>query len=122
MATQLNDSFERYLIALKNTATNEQTEMTSRAALEALLNAAARQFADGKVVVTHEPRRAQDKGAPDFKITARGSILGYVENKAIGENLAKVAKSDQIKKYLTLSPNLLLTDYLHWMWITPHGV
>jgi uncharacterized protein (DUF433 family) len=122
MATQLNDSFDRYLLALKNTAPDEQTEMTSRAALEALLNDAAEAFADGKVVVTHEPRRAQDKGAPDFKITARGSILGYVENKAMGENLAKVAKSDQIKKYLTLSPNLLLTDYLHWMWITPHRV
>jgi uncharacterized protein (DUF433 family) len=122
MATQLNDSFERYLLALRNTAANDQTEMTSRSALEALLNEAAREFAQGKVVVTHEPRRAQDKGAPDFKITSRGSILGYVENKAMGENLARVAMSDQIKKYLTLSPNLLLTDYLHWMWITPQGV
>lgn len=122
MATQLNDSFERYLLRLKNTAADEQTEMTSRSALEALLNEAARAFAPANIVVTHEPRRAQDKGAPDFKISSRGSILGYVETKAIGENLAKIAKSDQIKKYLTLSPNLLLTDYLHWMWITPHGV
>lgn len=122
MAKTLTDAFERYLLALRNTAADEQTEMTSRAALEALLNAAAAAYAPTGTVVTHEPLRAQGKGAPDFKIASRGMILGYVENKAMGENLAKVAKSDQIRKYLTLSPNILLTDYLHWMWITPDGV
>ena len=122
MAISLADAFERYLLALKNTPADEQTEMTSRGALEVLLNDAVRQFASTGVSVTHEPRRAQEKGAPDFKIAANGMTLGYVENKAIGENLSKVAKSDQIKKYLTLSPNILLTDYLTWLWITPDGI
>src|SRR5215471_11267779 len=31
-------------------------------------------------------RPHKKKGAPDFKVTNRGLILGYVENKAIGEN------------------------------------
>src|SRR5690242_899006 len=48
-------------------------------------------------------------------------ILGYVENKAIGENLSKVLKSDQIAKYKTLSQNLILTDYLEFIWITKDG-
>ncbi len=121
MANTLQAAFERYLLDLRNTPVDEQTEMTSRASLERLLNEAARAFAPSGVTVTHEPRRAQDRGAPDFKISANGMTLGYVENKALGENLAKVAKSDQIKKYLELSPNILLTDYLDWWWITADG-
>jgi hypothetical protein len=32
------------------------------------------------------------KGAPDFKVTRGAHILGYVENKAIGENLDTVLR------------------------------
>ena len=49
---------------------------------------------ESAIDVQHEPKRVADKGAPDFKITKSGLILGYVENKAIGENLDKVLKSD----------------------------
>lgn len=63
-----------------------------------------------------------DKGAPDFKIIKGGLILGYVENKAIGENLDKVLKSDQIKRYKTLSVNIIVTDYLHFIWINKDGI
>jgi hypothetical protein len=48
-------------------------------------------------------------------------ILGYVENKAMGENLAKVLKSDQIAKYKILSDNIVLTDYLQFIWINKYG-
>ncbi|MGH6936408.1 MAG: N-6 DNA methylase, partial [Methylocella sp.] len=44
-------------------------------------------------------------------------ILGYVENKTIGENLDQVLKSDQIARYKQLSNNILLTDYLRFIWI-----
>ena len=87
--------------------------MTGRSALEALLNA----FKPAKATVTHEPKRAQAKGAPDFKISQAGQVLGYVENKAVGENLDAVLKSDQIKKYQTLSGNIIVTDYLRWVWL-----
>ena len=72
--------------------------------------------------VQHEPKHVAEKGAPDFKVSRRGMILGYVENKAIGENLDKVLKSDQIKRYRTLSDNILLTDYSHWVWINGNDV
>lgn len=121
MPAQLTAAFDQYLLALRHTPVDQQTEMTSRAALEALLKHAVAAFAGPGVTVTHEPLRAQGRGAPDFKIAANGMTLGYLENKAIGENLAKVAKSDQIRKYLELSPNILLTDYLDWWWITPEG-
>ncbi len=113
--------FDRYLLALRKTKIEEKTEHTDRGALQALLQA----FADengNATMVQHEPKRVTDKGAPDFKITSRALILGYVENKAIGEHLDKVLKSDQISRYKTLSQNIILTDYLHFIWISKGGV
>jgi hypothetical protein len=40
-----------------------------------------------------------------------------LENKKIGEDLDDVLKSDQIRKYKTLTDNLILTDYIRWIWI-----
>jgi hypothetical protein len=45
-----------------------------------------------------------------------------VENKQIGENLDKVLRSDQIKRYRELSDNIILTDYLHFIWIGKNGI
>jgi hypothetical protein len=70
----MNQIFEAYLLKLRNTAVKEQTEHTSRAALEGLLQ----EFAGkGKgIKIQHEPRRVADKGAPDYRITVKGMILG----------------------------------------------
>ena len=113
--------FERYLQALRKTAIDDKTEHTDRAALQSLLQALADE-GDSGVSVQHEPKRVADKGAPDFKVTKGGLILGYVENKGIGENLDRVLKSDQIAKYKSLNPNIVLTDYLHFIWINKDGV
>ncbi len=113
--------FDRYLLALRKTPVDDKTEHTDRAALESLLQAVADANALG-VGVHHEPKRVADKGAPDFKVTKGGLILGYVENKAIGENLDKVLKSDQIARYKSLSQNIILTDYLHFAWINKDGI
>ena len=114
-------AFDRYLLALCETSIDEKTEQTDRGALQTLLQALADEGAKG-INVQHEPKRVAAKGAPDFKINKRGLILGYVENKAIGENLDKVLKSDQIKRYKTLSQNIILTDYLHFIWINKDGI
>ena len=107
--------FDSYLRKLRETPLDEHTEHTGRSALEALLNTFAE--TTHNTSVQHEPKREADKGAPDFKIKRKGMILGYVEVKEIGSNLDKVLKSDQIKRYRTLSGNILLTDYLQWVWI-----
>jgi predicted helicase len=117
----VSDTFDAYLRDLREFAKAEKTEHTDRGALEKLLKAFAAQ-ANGKPKVQHEPKRIADKGAPDFKVVKSGMILGYVENKAIGENLTKVLKSDQIAKYKTLSPNIILTDYLEFAWISKDGI
>jgi len=113
--------FERYLLALRKTPLDDKTEHTDRAALEALLQAVANDEGGG-IKVQHEPKRITNKGAPDFKVTRKGLILGYVENKAIGEPLDKVLKSEQIAKYKTLSQNIIVTDYLHFVWINKDGI
>ena len=116
-----NNIFDRYLLALREVPIGEKTEHTDRAALQALLRAVA-ESSGAAAAVQHEPKRVTDKGAPDFKITRAGLILGYVENKAIGENLDRVLKSDQITRYKSLSQNIVLTDYLHFVWISKNGI
>lgn len=115
------EAFATYLLALRQTAVDQQTEHTGRAALQRLLEAARDAFGHAGTVVQHEPKRHEDKGSPDFKIGRAGAILGYVENKAIDTPLGPVLKSDQIKKYRELSDNLLITDYLHFVWLNTDG-
>ncbi len=109
--------FEAYFKGLRQTPRQEQTEHTSRGALETLLRACA----GADTHVQHEPKRSE-KGAPDFKIQRKGSILGYVEVKKIGASLGDTLKSDQIARYRTLSGNILLTDYLEWIWLDAKGI
>ena len=113
--------FDHYLLALRKTAVDQKTEHTDRAALEALLQALA-EGAGGGFAIQHEPKRDIARGAPDFKVARKGLIIGYVETKKIGDNLDKVLKSEQIAKYKALSTNIVLTDYLHFVWISPSGV
>lgn len=109
--------FDAYFRALAATPLDEKTEHMDRTALELLLRAAADDAAPG-AQVRHEPRRDKGgAGSPDFKVTRGGRIAGYVEVKQIDENLAKVLKSDQIAKYKRLSDNIVLTDYLDFIWI-----
>jgi hypothetical protein len=120
MIPSIEPVFARYLQALRKTALDQKTEHSDRSALEALLEYFARE-ADVRTVVQQEPLRTAGKGAPDFKILRTGSILGYVENKQIGANIETVLKSDQIAKYRTLSDNILVTDYLHFVRLDAKG-
>jgi hypothetical protein len=108
--------FDVYLRKLRETPLEEHTEHTGRSALETLLNAFTARATGPKITIQHEPKRTPEKGAPDFKISRTGTILGYVETKAVGENLDKVLKSAQIARYKSLSQNIILTDYLQFIW------
>jgi hypothetical protein len=98
-------------------ASNETGELTHRAKLEILLNNAVAEFRLPHTVV-HEPKRGRF-GAPDFRIdtTAEG-IIGYLENKKLSEtDLDKILATDQLKKYRSLSENLVLTNYHEFVWL-----
>lgn len=109
--------FDAYLKALAATPIDAKTEHSDRGALERLLNEAA-QAADGRLLIQHEPKRDKGGGgSPDYMIKRDARIVGYVEVKTIDEALSKVLRSDQIKKYQKLSDNLILTDYLEFIWL-----
>ncbi len=106
-----------YFNAIKHLDRAESTEHTLRGALENLLNASAADE-NPNITVIHEPKRDKTTlGAPDFKIRLHEATVGYIETKPIGENLDTVLQSAQIAKYKRLSGNLILTDYLEWIWL-----
>jgi hypothetical protein len=111
----MKDVFENYLRLLRQDR-GDKTEHSDRGALETLLNAAAHE-ADPGIRIIHEAKKVRGSGAPDFKVMKAAMILGYVENKTVGENLDQVLRSDQIARYKALSNNILLTDYLQFIWI-----
>ncbi|MCI0474775.1 MAG: N-6 DNA methylase, partial [Anaerolineales bacterium] len=105
-------SFSIYLQAItKNLARGNATEHTHRPALKALLESL-----DAGITATNEPQHIVDVGAPDFIVERGKTPLGYVETKEVGENLDKIEKSEQLKRYRAALPNLLLTDYLEFRW------
>ena len=113
----MTTAFDGYLKELAATPPDQQTELTGRSALEILLKAFAVSAESAGIHVQHEPKRQGPHGSPDFKITITGQVLGYVEVKPVGTPLDDVLRSEQIKKYQSLSGNILLTDYLEWIWL-----
>ncbi len=105
---------KEYLESIKD-LTTEKNELTHRPSLYNLLNRLKDHF-NKEFKIEHEPRREQGS-QPDFRVSFQGLNIGYVENKRIGFNLRQLLKEDQIRKYLELNPNLMLTDYLNFMWV-----
>ncbi len=105
---------KEYLESIKD-LTPEKNELTHRLFLHNLLDKLKNHF-NKEFKIEHEPKR--DQGSqPDFRISYQGLNIGYIENKRAGTNLSQLLKSDQILKYLELNPNLMLTDYLNFMWV-----
>jgi len=108
--------FQKYYDTIKSHDLSKITEHSLRPALNELLLSIANEC-NSKIRVIHEHKREGKFGAPDFKIFETDNIIGYIENKKIDEQLDKILKSDQITKYKELSNNLILTNYLEWIWI-----
>ncbi|WQT33358.1 N-6 DNA methylase [Helicobacter pylori] len=106
---------KEYLEGIKN-ITLESNEHTHRRPLENLLISLRDNF-NKEFKIEHEPNRDKQGGQPDFRISYQGLNIGYIENKRVGTNLNQLLKSDQVLKYLELNPNLMLTDYLNFMWV-----
>lgn len=105
---------KEYLESIKD-LTPEKNELTHRLFLHNLLDKLKNHF-NKEFKIEHEPKR--DQGSqPDFRVSYQGLNIGYIENKRAGTNLSQLLKSDQIRKYLELNPNLMLTDYLNFMWV-----
>ncbi|GAA9684121.1 DNA methyltransferase [Helicobacter pylori] len=105
---------KEYLEGIKD-LTLESNELTHRLFLHNLLDGLKDHF-NKEFKIEHEPERKQGS-QPDFRVSFQGLNIGYIENKRVGINLRELLKSDQIRKYLELNPNLMLTDYLKFMWV-----
>lgn len=111
-------NFDKYIKELQSIPIDELTEHSKRMALEILLREAANASnSKNQIKILHEPKRKENYGSPDFKIYSHAAIIGYVENKKITQNLSKALQSAQIEKYRELSDNILLTNYLDFIWI-----
>ncbi|MFP6345793.1 N-6 DNA methylase [Helicobacter pylori] len=106
---------KEYLESIKD-ITPESNELTHRAFLENLLISLKENF-NKEFKIEHEPNRDKQGGQPDFRISYQGLNIGYIENKRVGTDLNRLLKSDQVLKYLELNPNLMLTDYLKFVWV-----
>ncbi|GAA6853589.1 DNA methyltransferase [Helicobacter pylori] len=104
---------KEYLESIKDLT--ENNELTHRPSLYNLLNRLKDHF-NKEFKIEHEPKREQGS-QPDFRVSFQGLNIGYIENKRAGINFSQLLKSDQIRKYLELNPNLMLTDYLNFMWV-----
>ncbi len=63
------------------------------------------------IQITTLPKKT-DAGNPDFRVwDGKQNIVGYIEAKKPGQNLDHVEDSEQLKRYRSTFPNLILTDF-----------
>ncbi len=105
---------KEYLEGIKD-ITPESNELTHRPFLHNLLDKLKNHF-NKEFKIEHEPKREQ-RSQPDFRVSFQGLNIGYIENKKVGFDLNQLLEEKQILKYLELNPNLMLTDYLNFMWV-----
>jgi predicted helicase len=64
-----------------------------------------------KIDVTILPKKTE-AGNPDFRIwDGRQKITGYIEAKDLGTDLDRVEDSEQMERYLSTFPNVILTNF-----------
>jgi predicted helicase len=110
MTEDYKKNYNEYFKEIKSKG-KDKTEHAYRTIFETFLN----KIKSDQVNIEQEPHREKEFGAPDFCIEKDGAIIGYIETKKPGENLSKVCNANQIKRYLKLSDNLILTNYHEFM-------
>ena len=117
----MTEIINNYLNSIKDMSEKDK-EHTHRSALQILLNEIKDALGNSAIQIIHEPNNDKEgRGAPDFRFEINSLILGYIENKRVNANLEEIIKSEQIKKYLELSDNIIITDYLRFIRIDKDG-
>ncbi len=66
------------------------------------------------IQITTLPKKTE-AGNPDFRVwDGRQKVVGYIEAKKPGENLDIIEDSEQLKRYRSTFPNLILTDFYEY--------
>lgn len=97
------------------TKRGDATEQSYYSSLEELLKSYAVSIGKKHVDVTTIPKKT-DAGNPDFRVwDGKQQIIGYIEAKApTTEYLDQIETSGQLKRYLHIFPNLLLTNFFEF--------
>lgn len=97
--------------------TGDAREHSYRGDLQELLNQIIN---DEDIIVTNEPARIRDVGAPDYSITKKSIPIGYIEAKDIDKPLDAKEYKEQFDRYKNALDNLIITDYLDF-WFFKNG-
>lgn len=109
----VNDTkhLRKYLAEVrKKFASGVTTEHSFRSCLETLIG----DLREGLAAV-NEPTRVAC-GAPDLIIYQKRLPIGYIETKDIDIDLTKVIDDEQLTRYRASLRNLILTNYLEFIW------
>jgi predicted helicase len=89
----------------------DATEISYYSTLEKFVKGFSESKRKKKIEITTIPKKTE-AGNPDFRIwDGRQKIIGYIEAKDLETDLDKIEESDQIKRYISTFPNVLLTNY-----------
>ncbi len=91
--------------------TSSAREHSYRGHLETVLNQI---IDDTNIVVTNEPARIRDVGAPDYSIAKKDIPIGYIEAKDIDKDLSNKAYTKQFERYKNALDNLIITNYINF--------
>ncbi len=105
------ESFHTYLKDIRrHLDVGDAREGTHRPALATFIESLA-----PKIMASNEPAHIA-VGAPDFNVRRDKLLIGHIECKDVGVDLRAVLKTDQLKRYRENLPNLILTDYINFIW------
>ena len=109
----------KYLKAVIKVADSQGVgEHSYRTPFQALLDGIIKSK-DKRLGAIHEATELFQNIRPDFTIRNKHSLatIGYIECKDIDADLEKEVGSAQLKKYSELNGNILLTNYLNFIWM-----
>ena len=95
----------------KNFQKGDATEISYYSTLEQFIKEYSSSKRNKKIEVTTIPKKTE-AGNPDFRIwDGRQKIVGYIEAKDLDIDLDKVEDSEQIVRYISTFPNVILTNF-----------